>query len=190
MGDFMRYKMSKRVLVCIMSAGIMITMAACGSTADSVSAKNLSHYTVENSEEAEEIETTFVETESTENGLGDQEKQIQEVQDTLVYMGGLKTPDDAEKSIELAIFRNEQGDLVGIVTEDGTLHYGMFTTEDGKLEDGREYARMRIEDLVYGYYFNDDLVSGILVDTEGNVYDAGELSEDAAREYVRKTLGG
>lgn len=183
-------KISKRVFLSIMLTGLMFTMAACGSTSDSVSAKNLSHYTTENDDEVEEKAAVIEETDSAEVELGDQEAQIQAVQDTLVYMGGLKTPDDAEKSIELAIFRNEQGDLVGIVTEDGTLHYGMFTTEDGKLEDGREYARMRIEDLVYGYYFNDDLVSGILVDTEGNVYDAGELSEDAAREYVRKTLGG
>lgn len=190
MGDLMKKQVSKKLLGCVLSAGLMLTMVACGSTSDSVSAKNLSHYTTEDTEEVEEIETTIEENDTAEDDLGDREEQIQEVQDTLVYMGGLKTLDGAEKSIELAIFRNEVGDLVGIVTDDGDLHYGMFTTEDAVLEDGRTYAKIHIEDLVYGYYFNEDLVSGILIDTEGKVYDAGELSEDAAREYVRKTLGG
>ncbi len=190
MGDLMKNRGSKRLFVCAMSAGLMLIMTACGSTADSVSAKNLSHYTVENSEEVEETGTTIEDTDIAGAESDDSEAQIQAVQDTLVYMGGLKTPDDAEKSIELAIFRNDVGDLVGIVTDDGDLHYGMFTTEDSVLEDGRTYVKIHIEDLVYGYFFNDDLVSGILIDTEGKVYDAGELSEDAAREYVRKTLGG
>ncbi|MCR5674662.1 MAG: hypothetical protein K6G16_03035 [Lachnospiraceae bacterium] len=125
-----------------------------------------------------------------EDGLMSLEDQIKAVQDTLTYMGGLKTADGADKKIELAIFRNDNGDVIYIYAEGDSLDYGIYTTETTKTADGREYARITGGTSTYGYYFNDDLVSGILVDTAGNVYDAVELDEDACRAYVAKTLGG
>lgn len=122
--------------------------------------------------------------------MPDPEEEIQKVQDTLTFMGGLKTADGADKAIDIAMFRNENGDIIYIYEEDGSLDYGMYTTETTTTDDGKEYAKIEGSIGTYGYYFNEDLVTGIIVDTEGNVFDAVELDEAGAREYVRKTLGG
>ena len=66
----------------------------------------------------------------------------------------------------------------------------MYTTEDAKTADGREYAKVVGGTETYGYYFNEDLVTGIIVDQDENVYDAVEVTEDDARAFVAQTLGG
>ena len=141
-------------------------------------------------EVAEQVEDAAEQVEEVAEEMPDPEEEIQNVQDTLTFMGGLKTADDADKAIDIAMFRNENGDIIYIYEEDGSLDYGMYTTEDTTTDDGKQYAKIEGRLGTYGYYFNEDLVTGIIVDTEGNVYDAVELDEAGAREYVSKTLGG
>ena len=176
----------KKLAAGIVVIGMTTAMSGCASTAGAASAKRASSAPTAG---VETVLGTETDEEAVED-IADTDSQIRKVQDSLVYMGGLKTLDDAGKDIEFSIFRNEDGNLIGIIDEDGVLHYGIFTTEDAKLADGREYAKITIEDLDYGYYFNEDLTTGIVVDTKGTVYDAVELSEEAAREYVSKTLVG
>jgi hypothetical protein len=142
-------------------------------------------------EQAADAVQEVAEAAAEEEGMPNPEEEIKAVQATLTFMGGLKTKDDAAKSIQTAIFRNDQGDVIYIYAEDGTVHdYGMYTTEDAKTADGREYAKVVGGMGTYGYYFNEDLTSGIIVDQDENVYDAVELTEDDARAYVAQTLGG
>ncbi len=157
---------------------LMASVTACGGAeqiADQQVAEVAQEVVTEAAEETEEINL---------------EDEIQAVQNTLTFMGGLKTADGADKAIDIAMFRNEDGSIIYVYEEDGSLDYGMYTTETATTDDGREYSKIEGSLGSYGYYFNEDLVTGIIVDTTGTVYDAVELDEDAARDYVSKTLGG
>jgi hypothetical protein len=113
------------------------------------------------------------------------------VQATLTYMGGLYVNSNPDNDMELAIFRNEEGDIIYIIYELGSYEYGMYTTEDAKLDDGRTYEKIIVNDeKTYGYYFADNLEEGILISTNGEVYDALALDESVARDLVRTTIVG
>ena len=87
--------------------------------------------------------------------------------------------------------RNEEGDVIYIIYELGSYEYGMYTTEDAKLDDGREYEKIIVNDeKTYGYYFADNLEEGILISANGEVYDALALDESVARDLVRTTIVG
>ncbi len=175
----MKNTMIRHFVTGVAAVSMIAALTACGNTASNATAP---------ADEAVQDAADAVADE--EEGLMSLEDEIKAVQDTLTFMGGLKTADGADKKIDLAIFRNDDGDVIYIYVEDDSLDYGMYTTETTKTADGREYAKITGGNETYGYYFNEDLVSGILVDTKGNVYDAVELTEDAARAYVAKTLGG
>ena len=161
---------------------LIASVTACGKSneADAVQA-------VETVQEESSVSEAADDSEEDMMSLDDQ---VSAVQDTLTYMGGLKTADDADKAIDIAMFRNEDGDIIYIYEEDGSLDYGMYTTESATTDDEKEYAKIEGSIGTYGYYFNEDLVSGIIVDTTGTAYDVVELDEDGARAYVSKTLGG
>ncbi|MBR1670565.1 MAG: hypothetical protein IJ695_07670 [Butyrivibrio sp.] len=150
--------------------------------------------TVSSTETAEEVQVTEEAPAEAQDEAGadevNPEDEAAAVQATLTFMGGLKTADDADKAIAVSMFRNEDGDIIYTYEEDGNLDYGMYTTETVKTEDGTEYAKIEGSIGTYGYYFNEDLVTGIIVDTTGKVYDAVELDEEGARAYVNKTIGG
>jgi hypothetical protein len=153
--------------------------------------KNAEEVAVEATESVSEVAETAGEVaETAGEEMMSLEEQIQAVQDTLVFMGGLKTDDGAAKDIEIAMFRNDQGDIIYIYVEDGHLDYGMWTAEDATTADGKPYSKLTGGEKEYGYYFNEDLVTGIIVDADGTVYDAVELDETVSRELVSKTLGG
>ena len=91
----------------------------------------------------------------------------------------------------------KEGFLMTAVTDDSVIidaaHYFVNVDTVPNIcftDDGRTYEKLIGTMGEYGYYFNEDLVSGIIVDSEGNVYDAVELDEAASRELVSKTLGG
>lgn len=167
----------RQLMTGIVSLSMIAALTACGKAGSA--------------EQAADAVQEVAEAAAEEEGMPNPEEEIKAVQDTLTYMGGLKTKDDAAKSIQVAIFRNDEGDVIYIYAEDGTVHdYGMYTTEDAKTADGREYAKVVGGTETYGYYFNEDLVTGIIVDQDENVYDAVEVTEDDARAYVAQTLGG
>ncbi|WP_044914393.1 hypothetical protein [Butyrivibrio sp. WCE2006] len=191
----MKNKLVRKTLtVAIAGAIAVMTMVGCGSKEEQAQPQDAT--VVSEEVQGEDTQIDEAETPKADNASEEEDytenidDEIQAVQDTLVFMGGLKTADDAEKSIDIAMFRNDQGDIIYIYEEDGSLDYGIYTTEDATTEDGREYAKITGSDKTYGYYFNEDLTTGIIVDTTGKVFEAVELDETAAREYVAKTIGG
>ena len=179
----MKTEIIRKVLAGLTVTTIFGILVACGKNAEEVAG--------EATEAASEVaEATEEVAETAGEEMMSLEEQIQAVQDTLVFMGGLKTGDDAAKDIEIAMFRNDQGDIIYVYVEDGHLDYGMWTTEDATTADGKPYSKLVGGEKEYGYYFNEDLVTGIIVDADGTVYDAVELDEAASRELVSKTLGG
>ena len=179
----MKTEILRKVLAGLTVTTIFGILVACGKNAEQV-AGEATEAVSEVAETAGEVAETAGEE------MMSLEEQIQAVQDTLVFMGGLKTGDDAAKDIEIAMFRNDQGDIIYIYVEDGHLDYGMWTTEDATTTDGKPYSKLTGGEKEYGYYFNEDLVTGIIVDADGTVYDAVELDEKVAREFVGQTLGG
>ena len=179
----MKTEILRKVLAGLTVTTIFGILVACGKNAEEV-ASEATETVSEVAETAGEVAETAGEE------MMSLEEQIQAVQDTLVFMGGLKTGDDAAKDIEIAMFRNDQGDIIYVYVEDGHLDYGMWTTEDATTADGKPYSKLTGGEKEYGYYFNEDLVTGIIVDADGTVYDAVELDEKVARDFVSQTLGG
>ena len=179
----MKTEILRKVLAGLTVTTIFGILGACGKNAEEV-ASEATEAVSEVAETAGEVAETAGEE------MMSLEEQIQAVQDTLVFMGGLKTGDDAAKDIEVAMFRNDQGDIIYVYVEDGHLDYGMWTTEDATTDDGKPYYKLTGGEKEYGYYFNEDLVTGIIVDADGTVYDAVELDEKVARDFVSQTLGG
>ena len=178
----MKNNVIRRIVVGIVAATMCLSLAACGN-------KDVKQEVSETTEQVAEVAQEVAETVA-EDEMPNPEEELQAVQDSLVFMGGLKTADDAAKKIDVCMFRNEQGDIIYIYNDGDIFDYGMFTTEETKTDDGRTYSKLTGTMGEYGYYFNEDLVTGIIVDSEGNVYDAVELDEAASRELVSKTLGG
>ena len=178
----MKNKVFRRIVTGLVAGAMCLSLAACGN-------KDVKQEVAETTEEVAEVVEETAET-AAEDEMPNPEEELQAVQDSLVFMGGLKTADDAAKKIDVCMFRNEQGDIIYIYNDGDIFDYGMFTTEETKTDDGQTYEKLIGTMGEYGYYFNEDLVSGIIVDSEGNVYDAVELDEAASRELVSKTLGG
>ena len=178
----MKHNIIKRIVTGLVAATMCLALAACANG-------DIKKEADETAEQVTEVAQETTET-AAEDEMPNPEEELQAVQDSLVFMGGLKTADDAAKKIELCMFRNDNGDIIYILSDEGSLDYGMWTTEDAQTADGQTYVKLIGGMSEYGYYFNDDLVTGIIVDPEGNVYDAVELDETASREYVSKTLGG
>ena len=182
----MKTEILRKVLAGLTVTTIFGILVACGKNAEQATAE-----VAEATEAVSEVAETAGEVaETAGEEMMSLEEQIQAVQDTLVFMGGLKSGDDAAKDIEIAMFRNDQGDIIYVYVEDGHLDYGMWTTEDATTADGKPYSKLTGGEKEYGYYFNEDLVTGIIVDADGTVYDAVELDEKVARDLVSKTLGG
>ncbi len=104
-----------------------------------------------------------------------------------VHMGGLYIS-DPENDLMFNMYRTPDGDLVGLVTKQGTHIYGEFTTSDGTLDDGREYTKMSIEGHEFGYHFaleneNDD---NFVVDEDGTIYIAKVVDESVAMEMINQ----
>jgi len=105
--------------------------------------------------------------------------------DTLTYMGGLYVNGNPHTDMELAIFRNNTGDVIYAIYELGRHDYGAFATKDATTADGTTYTQiLASENKTYGYYFNEDLTSGILVSADGQVDDALALDETVARDLM------
>lgn len=179
--------MKKRLVTAMVALGMAVSICACGGTQAASVADTAAG---ESTEEAVAADTESETDISDEAGM-DPEAENQAVQDTLTYMGGLYTNKDPENDMELAIFRNEDGDVIYLIYELGTINYGFYATEDAETEDGTVYEKIIVDDdTVYGYYFSEDLTEGILVGSDGVVRDALELDESVARDLVKQTVAG
>lgn len=141
--------------------------------------------------EEEPVEEEPVEEETTEEEVVDDEANLEAVQASLTYMGGLFVNDSEECDTELAIFKNEDGGLVYLVYEADNIYYGLDPEcVDLELEDGTAVTAFTLDDADFGYAFNEDMTEGVLVDSNGDIHTASELSEEEARAMVAVTLVG
>lgn len=102
-----------------------------------------------------------------------------------VYMGGLYAR--SETNDMMLGFYKKDGEPVVVITEYGNTYFGSYITEDAKLEDGTKYTKMNVQDKIYGYHFNEDM-TGILVDQEGNKYEAKQLDVSVASDMLISAL--
>lgn len=115
----------------------------------------------------------------------DMDAELEAVQDSLSYMGGLYIR-DPENDLMFALFKNEGGDIVAVVTKLGERYYGIPEDMPSKtLEDGRGYTSFTIEGHTFGYYFGD---ASFVVDEDGTVYDGIDIDESVARDMVGDTF--
>ncbi len=159
--------MKKKLSVLIMSGVLSLAiLTACGGTDTKT----------ENAQPAATESTTAADDEEI-----DMEAELQAVQNTLTYMGGLYIS-DPENDLMLAIFKNENADLLAVVTKLGAKYYGIIPeTESKTLDDGRGYTAFTLEDHTFGYYFGND---SFVVDEDGTVYEGKDVDESVARDMV------
>ena len=141
--------------------------------------------------EEEPVEEEPVEEEVVEEEVVDDAANLEAVQASLTYMGGLFVNDSEDCDTELAIFKNEDGNLVYLVYEADNIYYGLDPEcTDLELEDGTSITAFTLDDADFGYTFSEDMTEGILVDSKGDIHTAAELSEEEARAMVAVTLVG
>lgn len=107
------------------------------------------------------------------------------VEENLTYMGGLYISEE-DNDLTLVLVRDQnEGNIVAIVSKLDTFTYGIIETEDKTTDDGVEYTAFTLDGNEYGYYFNEDYTTGgILVDSDGTVYEAKFVDESAAQDYI------
>lgn len=187
----------KKKLVMTMLAGVMslALCTACASEPAAPAEEAATEETAEATEEvAEEPAEETAEEPAEETAEGDDEidiyAEVETIQASLTYMGGLYVNGNPDCDMELALFKNEDGDMIAIVYDEGSIEYGNYETEDGTLDDGTAYTILYIGDKTFGYFFEESLETGILIDQEGNVNEAIALDESVARDLVTTTIVG
>ncbi|MBO6260036.1 MAG: hypothetical protein J6N47_04355 [Lachnospiraceae bacterium] len=187
----------KKKLVMTMLAGVMslALCTACTSGAEAPAEEAATEETVEATEEVAEEPTEETAEEPTEEAAEGEDEididaEVETIQASLTYMGGLYVNGNPDCDMELALFKNEEGELLGLVYDQGSIEYGYYETEDGTLEDGTEYTIIKLGDKTFGYYFDESLETGILIDQDGNVNEALALDESVARDLVTTTIVG
>ena len=107
------------------------------------------------------------------------------VEENLTYMGGLYISEE-DNDLTLVLVRDQnEGNIVAIVSKLDTFTYGIIETEDKTTDDGVEYTAFTLDGNEYGYYFNEDYTTGgILVDSDGTVYEAKFVDESVAQDYI------
>lgn len=183
--------MKKVKLLAITAVAAMGLMVGCGKAKDDNQPQEAPKESVVTETSASVVETDLSVTEDSVYEEIDMEEEVAKVQATLTYMGGLYVNHDPENDMELAIFRNEDGDLIYIIYELGHYDYGMYETIEKTLDDGTKYPEIQATDATYGYLFTDEACTeGFLVGADGKKRDAIELDESVARDLVRYTLVG
>ena len=187
----------KKKLVMTMLAGVMslALCTACTSGAEAPADEAATEETVEATEEVAEEPTEETAEEPTEEAAEGEDEididaEVETIQASLTYMGGLYVNGNPDCDMELALFRNETGDMIALIYDQGTIEYGNYETEDGTLDDGTAYTILHIDNKTFGYYFDETLETGILVDQDGNVNEALALDESVARDLVTTTIVG
>ena len=115
------------------------------------------------------------------------EEELEALKEHLVYTGGLCIH-DPDSDLMMAMFKKD-GEPIAVIQELGNTYYGDFTTVTGTLDDGREYSRMFIADVEYGYHFAEsDSEDSFMVDQNGKEYFADDVYEEVAYDMVLDTL--
>lgn len=141
----------------------------------------------QNDESYVTLETTTIEQTQTETTTEDNRTLLEKL--NVRYVGGLYARSEVNDMM-LALFKSGNNDMDAvIITEGDKLYYGQFTTEEAKTKDGKDYMRITVENKTYGYHINEDK-TGILVDQDGNVYDAKELDVSVATDMIARTVYG
>ena len=166
------------------SGAVVEKAAAEGSQAASEAADAVAS-SVEAAEEAVSSAAEDIQASTDEDTFGDEFEMLKE---KLTYMGGLYIS-DPQNDLMMSIFRQD-GEPYVIIEKLGHIYYGALITEDGKLDDGREYTKILIEDKEFGYHFKleDEDADSFLVDEDGTVYPAKDVDESVALDMVKKTL--
>lgn len=108
------------------------------------------------------------------------------VEENLTYMGGLYISEE-DNDLTLVLVRDQnEGNIVAIVSKGDYFSYGIVdVTETKTTDDGTEYTAFTLDGNEYGYIFNENAEEGgILVDTDGTVYEAKFVDESAAKDYI------
>ena len=170
--------MKKRLFALLVSGVLSLAMlTACGET-NEPAAETAAAEKEPAAEAAAEVTDTAAADSDEEI---DMEAELQAVQDTLTYMGGLYIS-DPQNDLMFSLFKNENGDLVAVVNKLGAKYYGIIgETEDKTLDDGRQYTAFTVEDHTFGYCFGDD---SFVVDEDGSVYAGKDVDESVARDMV------
>ena len=135
------------------------------------------------------VESSVVESATAGNDdVVDPKAEFEALKENLIYQGGLYVS-QPDNDLQLALFRND-GEPIVLVSKLDSFSYGLLETEDGKLEDGTEYVKVKFENegKSFGYIFNEDM-SGFLIDEDGTKIEAKELSEEAALDMVKYSMG-
>ena len=103
----------------------------------------------------------------------------------ITYMGGLAARSEVN-DIMLCLYKSK-GEPIAIIMELGNTYYGKYITEDAKLNDGTEYTKIIVQNKTYGYHFDDEW-TGIVVDQEGNKYEAKKIDESVANDMIKWTI--
>ncbi len=170
-----------------MMAGVMAFAALTGCGSEKASETAAATETAETEAPAADSSAPAADSADDEDNV---DNEIELVQASLTYMGGLYIS-DPENDLMFSIFKNEQGDLVSVVTKLDKLYYGILgDTPSATLDDGREYTQFTVEDHTFGYYFGDETTDSFVVDEDGTVYFGKDLDESVARDMVTRTLSG
>ncbi len=102
-----------------------------------------------------------------------------------VYMGGLYARSEVNDMM-MAFYKLSDTPIV-IVTELGKTYHGEYVTKDSELIDGTKYTAITVQNETYGYHFNDDM-TGILVDRDGNKYEAKEIHISVAADMLSEVI--
>ncbi len=108
------------------------------------------------------------------------------VEENLTYMGGLYISEE-DNDLTLVLVRDQnEGNIIAIVSKGDYFSYGIVdVTETKTTDDGTEYTAFTLDGNEYGYIFNENAEEGgILVDTDGTVYEAKFVDESAAKDYI------
>ena len=136
-------------------------------------------------EEVAEETAEVVEEVTEDEEMPTAEEEYEAVKATLTYMGGLYISEE-DNDLTLVLVRDQnEGNIVAIVSKLDTFTYGIIETENKTTDDGVEYTAFTLDGNEYGYCFNEDYTTGgILVDSDGTVYEAKFVDESAAQDYI------
>ena len=176
------------VLIGVMCLGAAVACNQAGEEAAEETAEVVEEVAGGVTEEAGEAAEEVVEEVTEDEEMPTAEEEYEAVKATLTYMGGLYAVDE-NCDLQIALFRNTDGDILTVVSEGGAVvEYGFATNEDAETEDGTAYTKVIFGENEYGYTFDEDLTTGLVVDKDGASYKANELDEEEAFAMVKSTI--
>ena len=181
--------MKKKLLAVLIGVMCLGAAVACNQTEEVV--EEVAEGEVGEVEEqvAEEVEEVVEEAvDEAEDAMPTAEEEYEAVKATLTYMGGLYAVDE-NCDLQIALFRNTDGDIVTVISKGGVVtDYGFAENEEAETEDGQAYTKILLDEKEFGYSFDEDLTTGIVVDEDGASYKANELDEEEAFAMVKSTI--